>query len=470
MQLKHNQDAKSIRLYIKDWPSDLDMEELSKSLMEVSCNLQHLEQLVGLSLDALRFCKVTLSTGLIWHRAGAFMSMIITTLSDRIHDCSADAPSDCLVDIESRWPLQVFWPSRRSLQPLSPWILYMLSGASSLKHATLAAELLEGLPEFSALESLHIDARDTVAIWGISKALKRAGCHQLMSLAVTCHEEGEITELPELDLRHLVRLANCHLKFVPAPGQLFLPRGGLMLELTISPAQVLPWSKKWQMIRDRVQCISVGGYPDFSHHAQPAGLLTVWPPGIAEFHGLQFLQLFCDGMGECDGEPLDLAQLSYIPHVSLRGKDHLNVKIAKGSCSWKVLEIKGEGVFSVLVEDAKSFLRDIGVFYFKYPVMEYPEWSENLKKPWDLSHELKRAGEELNLPVHKYSDTSRLGDESLEPPMDVMSNRQRGCSIENNGFLSARLKFAAGSISSDQTCEGGFASWCSQPNASPSQR
>ena len=347
----------------------------------------------------------------------------------------------------------------------------MLSGASSLKHATLAAELLPCLPDFPTLESLHIDARDAMAMWDISQALKQARCPQMVSLSVMCHEEGEIAEVPELDLRHLVRLANCHLKFVPAPRQLFLPRGGLMLELSISPEQVLAWSKSWQTIRDHVQCITVEGYPEFSDYARPAGHLLEWPQleGIARFYGLQFLQISCEGMGlrdESAGHALDLAPLSYIPHVSLRCTGQLLVKIPYGSCNWKVLEIKTEGVSSVLIEDAKSFLRDIGVFYFKYSVIEYPELPEALPNPWDLSRELKRAGEELRTPVYEYYDASRLGDISIEPPMLVLSNRQQDCSIEDNGFLSARLKYATGSMSSYSNCDRVFLSGCSQPGAS----
>ena len=298
----------------------------------------------------------------------------------------------------------------------------MLSGASNLKHATLAAQLMPCLQDFSTLESLHIDARDAAAMWEISKALKQAGCHHLMSLAVTCHEDCEITEGPELDLRHLVRLANCHLKFVPAPVQFFLPRGGLMLELTISPEQVLAWSESWEAIRDHVQCITIEGYPEFSQRPRPAGLLPKWPPGISNFYGLQFLQLSCDGLGESASDALNLAQLSYIPHISLRSTGRLIVKVPRGRCTWKFLEIESEREFSVLVEDAKSFLRDVGKFYFKYPVIDYSALPEGLPNPWDLSEQLKKAGEEINKPVYGYSDTTRLGDESAEPPILVLSN------------------------------------------------
>ena len=74
MHLKHHQDAKSIRIYIKDWPNDEHLEGLSTSLMEVSCNLQHLEQLVSLSLSALKIYIVAFRNGLVWQRAAAFMS------------------------------------------------------------------------------------------------------------------------------------------------------------------------------------------------------------------------------------------------------------------------------------------------------------------------------------------------------------------------------------------------------------
>ena len=322
----------------------------------------------------------------------------------------------------------------------------MLSGASRLRHATLAAELLRCLPDFPTLESLHLDAKDALAMWDISRALKQARCRQLVSLTITCHEEGKSTAVPELDLGHLVRLANCHLKFVPAPERFFLPQGGLILELTISPEQVLAWSNLWQLIQDSVHCISVEGYPEFSHHARPAGPLPEWPQGIAEFHGLQFLQLYCEGMGvrdEAAGHALDLAQLSHIPHVSLRSTGHLIVKLPKGSSKWKVLEIKSEGVFGVLVEDAQSFLRDIGVFYFKYPVIDHLVLLEALPNPLDLSEQLKKAGETINKPVHEYKDASRSGDESVQPPTLVLSN----CRLQhrNNGFSSPRLKFATGS-------------------------
>ena len=269
------------------------------------------------------------------------------------------------------WLLQVFWPSRRSLRPLSPWILYMLSGASGLKHATLAVELLLCLPDFTTLESLHIDARDGRGMWDVSQALKQARCHQLVSRTITCHEESRAAVVPELNLQHLVRLSNCHLKILPAPRLFSPPQGGPMLELIVAPEQVLAWSKSWQTIWDCVQCITVEGYPEYSHHTRPAGLLVEWPPGIAVFHGSQFLQLSCEEMGcEYAGGALDLAQLSYIPHVTLCITGHLNVEIPKRGCNWKILRIKSEGVFSVLVEDAESFLRDIGKFYFSYHVVE----------------------------------------------------------------------------------------------------
>ena len=58
---KAQPECKSIRFHIGDWPSDdAQLEDLSKSLIEVSRNLQQIEHLVCLSLDALKACKVAL--------------------------------------------------------------------------------------------------------------------------------------------------------------------------------------------------------------------------------------------------------------------------------------------------------------------------------------------------------------------------------------------------------------------------
>ena len=213
--------------------------------------------------------------------------------------------------ITSDWHglLQVFWPSRMCLQPLSPWILYMLSGASSLTYASLTAEMLPCLPEFPTLESLHIDARDAMVVWDIARALVE--CHQLRSLTITCHKKGKDTLVPELDLRHFKNLRGCHLKFVPAPLNLCLPRGGLALELTVTPKQILAWSELWPNVRNHVQCITIEEYSHFSRRAQPARVLHACPSGIGAFHGLQFLQLSCEGTSACDSNVLDLAHLAY---------------------------------------------------------------------------------------------------------------------------------------------------------------
>ena len=361
--------------------------------------------------------------------------------------------------------MQEIWPSRnvgkapwRSLQPLSPWVIAMFSGASCLTDVSVGIEMLLLLPSSrrKALKSLCVDARDNEVMRIVLQAVM--DCQQLRSLTIVCHTCASDfrpwgLEISELDLRHLVHLGYCHLKCVRVPGKMLLSQGEL--ELTMLPDQVASWRKLCLQVQALVISITIEGFP----YSLPISLQG-WPLGIDAFHGVQFLRLNCATMASRRGGALDLALIAYIPHVSLYSTDQLIVRISKGSCKWKVLEIKSEGVFSVLVEDATSFLRAIGVFYFKYPVMDYSELPKALRNPAGLSKQLRKAGEVIEKPVLEYNDASRLGDGSFEPPMMVLSNCQPGCNIENDGFLSARLKFATGSMSSDQLCEGGFASWC----------
>ena len=313
----------------------------------------------------------------------------------------------------------------------------MLSGASSLTYATLTAEMLPCLPELPTLKSLHVHARGTMAVWDISHALM--DCHQLRSLRVTCHEEGTANMVPEMDLRHMVNLRECHLDCVPAPHKLCLPQGELVLKATVTPDQMLSWNRLWDFgkVQNHVRCITVEGYPRFSQRAQPARQLNAWPLDIAAFGGLQFLQLSCEGMSGNVGkrQVLDLAHLAYIPYVSIRSTGHLRIRISAGS--WKVLEIKGEGAFSVHLDNATAFLDDVVTFYFMYPAVDYTEVFPT--SPRDLSEELKHAGAMLGKPVHEYYDISRFGDQSYELPMKILSNCPQDCSIEDNGFLHALL-------------------------------
>ncbi len=115
----------------------------------------------------------------------------------------------------------------------------MLTGASSLTHVRLGVEMLPCLPTSKriSLENLHIDARD---IWVVRDAIQAVmDYQQLRGLTVVCLNEGTWgldSRLPELDLRHLVHLRKCHLKYLPAPHELFLSRGEL--ELTILPEHI----------------------------------------------------------------------------------------------------------------------------------------------------------------------------------------------------------------------------------------
>ncbi len=197
--------------------------------------------------------------------------------------------------------MQEIWPSRnvgkrpwRCLQPLSPWVSAMLSGASSLTDMSLGMEMLQWLPMSSiqVLESLCLDARNDLAARDAFQVVM--DCQQLRKLTIVCHTKDAWCSYSErllhlditVDLRHLVHLKHCHLRCVPVPKRLFLLQGEL--ELTMLPEQIAAWSKVWCQVQARVQSVTVEGYP----YSSPIRLLD-WPPGLDDLHGLQFLQLNC---------------------------------------------------------------------------------------------------------------------------------------------------------------------------------
>lgn len=202
------------------------------------------------------------------------------------------------------------------LQQLLTLISGMLSGASNLKHASLGAELLPYLP-VAAKEALHTlylvtYGEDMDSGPHILEAVME--CQQLRSLTIKGYAPGY--QIPHLDLRQLTSLSVCTLKGLPAPGSLSLPQGA-ELALTISFSQIAGWSKQWQQVHGHVQYITIethqwvgGGY--MCTHREH--LQEVWPVGINAFHGLQYLQIFCNNMMIWEGyDGLDLAHLAYIP-------------------------------------------------------------------------------------------------------------------------------------------------------------
>ena len=84
--------------------------------------------------------------------------------------------------------------------------------------------------------------------------------------------------------------------------------------------------------------------------------------------------------------------------MSVCSTGSLTIRILTGS--WKVLEVKCEGALAVLLDDAKAFLKDAGIFYLMYLTMDYTG-----VYPIDLRHlirrkyskSLKKVGDSCNI-------------------------------------------------------------------------
>ena len=307
----------------------------------------------------------------------------------------------------------------------------MLEGATGLTIATLGVELLPCLPvsRKEALTSLRLEAYFKIPEANVIQALRQ--CKQLDSLTLVCHTPGWY--FTELDLRHLVHLEDCTLKCLQAPNSLLLPEGEVELELAMTFDQIAAWSKLWPQIREHVRCISVEGYRHLSGFSFcSAGVLQEWPEGIDAFHGLQYLEIICDEVWPSDDE-LDLACLAYIPHVSLRSKGGLTLKISTGG--WKVLEVQTLLACDVSISDAEAFLRSTGKFYFMFPFEE--------RRPGELVEQLRTAEAKTGIPLYEYSNNScpmqRHQDEPCSLLVELSNHKRDPYESFGTGFLFARM-------------------------------
>ena len=292
----------------------------------------------------------------------------------------------------------------------------MLSGTSSLRHVRLDVELLKCLPlsRREALRSLSVYACTTQAraVPDVVQAVLE--CQQLEELRIDCICCP--LEFPVLDLRHLEPLSRCDFLSMPAPGSLLLSRGSIDLQPSLN--QVAGWSKLQRQVRDRVLYMDIW--------ARELEGLQAWPPGIAAFHGIQFLHIECDDIQASTGDDmLDLAHLASIPHVSLRGRN-IGIKVSTGS--WKLLELHSRGIFNVAFTDIKTFMKSMGAFYFKFDEEERPE---------DLIKKLEKAGADTGTVLHEHPDT-------LDQQLVVLSNTKPDSNNPTSFgviFMSARIDY-----------------------------
>ena len=269
----------------------------------------------------------------------------------------------------------------------------MLTGATSIIGGQLGVNMLPRLQLSSRklLEWLHLDAYFSRygPILNIPKAL--ADCKQLKDLQICCNSSD--CTLPELDLQHLVRLRRCRLYCLPAPCKLTLPP--CKVELTLFARDVAAWSKLWPRIKDHVCSITVGGEPYHATRVYSYLVLYVWPEGIEAFRGLKFLQMHCEAIlpHKRDGA-LDLDHLAYIPHVSLRSKGKLDVKISAGS--WNLLDLQSIGSLNVAINNVEAFLKGTRAFHFVYA---------SRRKPQDLIQTLTNAAGAIGKALYEHNDT-----------------------------------------------------------------
>ena len=294
----------------------------------------------------------------------------------------------------------------------------MLAGASGLKRARLYVQMLQYLPMSTrkGLRSLHLHSCLPQAMPNVVQAL--LDCEQLEELTINCSSCN--SNIPVLDLRHLVQLRKCNFQFLSAPGKLLLSQGDI--ELIVSCDQLTAWSRLQHQVRNQVLCMAVGAAPSIEvQHA--------WPQGLEAFRNLQFLKVtvwdfWPYGHACADDDILDLSHFAYIPHLSLKSLSRLHVKISVGS--WKVLQLESTRAFNVVIPDAKAFMKGIGGFCFKFEREERPE---------DLINKLGKAGMETGAVLYEHhcaTNSSWIVLSNVKPDPDNLARYE-------DMFLEARI-------------------------------
>ena len=281
-----------------------------------------------------------------------------------------------------------------------------------------------------SLQSLHVDVQPDTAhlpytiVAAISIALME--CRHLKSFTIS--RSGPGLFLPELDLSHLRHLKTCRLQCLPAPYRIYMLKA--KLELTIQYEYVTSWSKQWHQVQDHARCIKIEEYKS-SIFKTKERVLMAWPKGIDSFHGLQYLQMTYELVQPRSGDAvIDLACLAYIPHVSLRSKSDLSVRISSGS--WKVLDIQSQGAFNIAIDNAEVFIKSTNAFYFIFP---------SNRKPENVIEKLGKAGADIFLgSLYECQDkcigrrNRHKGDRDV--PLTMLSNQELKHRKANNGFFS----------------------------------
>ncbi|CAL5225873.1 g8658 [Coccomyxa viridis] len=170
----------------------------------------------------------------------------------------------------------------------------------------------------------------------IANRLQRASCN-LPGLQVLALRLGMNSEL---------------VNFAPGKGEgIALPQGcALRLYAPATPIQ--RWSESGVAGREAVTAMCV--WPTDNPVGHP------WPEGLANFTGLQLLELNCLHMKEA----LDLSVVCHIPCVKICSRDRMAAHIPKGS--WQLLELEGRR-WKVTFADVHSFVRSVSVFAFTFP-------------------------------------------------------------------------------------------------------
>ena len=210
------------------------------------------------------------------------------------------------------------------------------------------------------------------------------------------------------------------------------------------PDEIAAWSKMWCQVQAHVQSITVQGYPN----SRPVKLRE-WPRGIDALHGLQFLQLICTSViGWGLGPDMDLADIAFVPHVSLYSEGRMFLKISKGT--WRVLELECAGYCRVDIDDAKAFMEGTDTFSFIFNNSHLTPYGAM----GGLITELQKARADMGMKLYYNMDTplrtthleekhgkglaSRYGN----APMMEVTNCQREGNTSESFFLSARLRYS----------------------------
>ena len=192
------------------------------------------------------------------------------------------------------------------------------------------------------------------------------------------------------------------------------------MELAIQWYYVARWSELWHEVRDHVRSIRIEGYHPLKRTSDPEGVLRAWPDGIDSFQGLQHLQMTFEQVQPHTGQDvIDLAHLAYIPHVSLRSKGDLSVRISRGN--WKILDIQSFGAFNVAIDNAEAFIEGVSDFFFIFP---------SDKRPKHLIEKLRKARADLGTTLY---ESHHRNSGKLHPPLAMLSNREQVDSKPDSG-------------------------------------